>query len=474
MAEAGQQHDGARDMERRRNEQERAERLKSLQGHRMTPRSPADFPRRELPEMRAMIEHANPGAIETSGRHWRSAADQLGGEDGHGGLRKAFQDAVAHASAHWEGSAAQAFRREAAKVLAKIDRSYQHARNVESTLIGSRTAGPEVGVAHNLREAQQAVVRLQLAAAAHTAEPPPADGGQLARDLANPKLDTRMALELNRATLPPGKQRQLEAAVVMDELAAHYDAQGTRLRDGTGHGLDGDWPVAPSDHPAPPPVNAAAVGHPEQHAPTAHRSHGGAVPAGFGSPRADGPVAIGLESAHGTALAAPHAGGHALIAGPPTGPVAPAPTSGGVPAPAFMPGVIGLATGGARPAGGPARGTGDAHHSASGPAGNPDAVAARAAAPLTPGVPRLPGAPGARPDGPTGGSRQGGAGLHRSRGGARATGDPAAAHGRGQHGPGEHPDKGGRGRPEERRRRYLDEDEATWTPPRELPPPVIE
>ncbi|MFB7637158.1 hypothetical protein ACFC0M_40320, partial [Streptomyces sp. NPDC056149] len=115
-----------------------------------------------------------------------------------------------------------------------------------------------------------------------------------------------------------------------------------------------------------------------------------------------------------------------------------------------------------------------AHHSASGAAGNPDAVAARAAAPLTPGVPRLPGAPGARPDGPTGGSRQGGAGLHRSRGGARATGDPAAAHGRGQHGPGEHPDKGGRGRPEERRRRYLDEDEATWTPPRELPPPVIE
>ncbi|MCZ0973344.1 hypothetical protein O1L55_22075 [Streptomyces albulus] len=71
--------------------------------------------------------------------------------------------------------------------------------------------------------------------------------------------------------------------------------------------------------------------------------------------------------------------------------------------------------------------------------------------------------------GPTGGNRQGGGGLHRSRGGTRATpADPtaptAAARAtlrQGRPGPHRHP-----------RPRYLDEDEPT--PPREIPPSVIE
>src|SRR5262245_32848329 len=113
-------------MERQRNEHERAERLKSFRGQQPTPRSPSDFHHHGINALRAMIEHANPGAIETSGHHWRASADRLGGEDGRGGIRKAFMDAVDHASAHWEGSAAQAFRREAGKVLEKIDKTYQH------------------------------------------------------------------------------------------------------------------------------------------------------------------------------------------------------------------------------------------------------------------------------------------------------------------------------------------------------------
>ncbi|MFE7317276.1 hypothetical protein ACFU7T_29885 [Streptomyces sp. NPDC057555] len=478
MATAGPEHNGATDKGHRADEQERTERLRSFQGQRLTPRSPSGFARHGLPELRAMVEHAGPETIEASGRHWRSAADQLGGDDGHGGIRKAFWDAVEHASAHWEGTASQAFRREAAKVLAKIDRSYQHARTVESTLIGSRGAGPETGVAHNLREAKKAMVKLQLAGAADTATAPPDDDGQFKRDMANPKLDTRMALELNRARLSPRTQRRIEAAIVMDELAAHYEAQGTRLREGTGQGLDGDWPVAPSDHPAPAPVNAAVTGGPQPHQPTAHAPNGaggGAVPAGFDSPRAERPVTTGLESAHGSTLAAPPAAGHALVAGPPAGgPSTPAPT-GGIPAHAVIPGVIGM-SGGPRPAGAPARGAGGGRRSAGGQVGNPDAVAARAAmesgVPGAPGAPRAPGAPAARQGSPTGGSRQGGAGLHRSRGGARATAaDPAAAQGTGS------ADRTGtndRGRVRDRRRRYLDEDEATGTPRRDIPPSVIE
>ncbi|AJC56414.1 hypothetical protein [Streptomyces sp. 769] len=498
MTETGQARDGAAEMARRRTEHERAERLKSLRGHRLTPRSPSDFQKYGLPALRAMIEHASAGAIETSGRHWRSSADRLGGDDGHGGIRKAFQDAVEHAAAHWEGSAAQAFRREAAKVLAKIDRSYQHARNVESTLIGTRSSGPEVGVAHNLREAQKALVKLQLAGAAADPMEAAGDESQFKRDMANPKLDTRMALELNRASLPPSKQRQIEAVIVMDELAAHYEAQGERLREGTGQGVEGDWPVAPSGSPAPPPVNAEVTGGPApHHPPTAQRPNGaggGAVPAGFDSPRADRPspdlhpqmtalragpppVTTGLESVGGGTLTAPPAGGHAVGAGtPPGGQSGPAPAGGGLPNNAVVSGVIGV-TGGGLPTGGTrgaGRGSGGARRSAGGTAGSPDAVAARGATP-----PRTPAAPTARPEGPAGpagGSKQGGAGLHRSRGGARATAaDPASTEGKGGRGKGEPSDKGGgRRRSGGPRSRDLDEDETTGAPPRQIPPPVIE
>ncbi|MEU7635040.1 hypothetical protein ACFXPZ_26220 [Streptomyces sp. NPDC059101] len=477
MTEAGQERDGAQEMARRRAEQERAEQLKSLRGHRLTPRSPSDFQKRDLAALQAMIEHASPETIETSGRHWRTSADQLGGDDGHGGIRKAFKDAVDHATAHWEGTAAQAFRREAAKVLSKLDRSYQHARNVESTLIGSRTSGPEVGVAHNLREAKKAMVTLRLAGGAPDPVAPTGDDSQFKRDMANPKLDTRMALELNRGSLPPSKERQLEAVVVMDELAAHYEAQGKRLREGTGPGIAGDWPVAPTGSPAPPPVDAAVTGGRQPHQPpTAKQPNGaggGAVPAGFDSPRADRPVTTGLESLGGGTLAAPPAGHTVSGTAPSGGQGAPAPAGGGFPGGTVMPGVIGV-TGGGMPAGGArgaARGTGGARRSANGGAGNPDAVAARAALP-----PHTPGAPAARPTGqatgPAGGNRQGGAGLHRSRGGARATpADPTAAQGKGKGTPA---DKGGRGRPGAQRSRYLDEDEIDSPPRRDVPPPVIE
>ncbi|MCK7623003.1 hypothetical protein MUU72_07805 [Streptomyces sp. RS10V-4] len=493
MAEAAPGRDGAAEMARRRDERERAERLKSLQGQRLTPRSPSGFHKHGLPELRAMIEHAGPEAIETAGRQWRAAADRLGGEDGHGGIRKAFKDAVEHASAHWEGAAAQAFRREAAKVLAKIDRSYQHARNAESTLIGSRTAGPEVGVAHNLREAMKAMTRLRLAGAADDpmAAAAGADEGQFKRDMANPKLDTRMALELNRGSLPPARQRQVEAAIVMDELAAHYESQGERLREGTGQGLDGDWPIAPSGRPAPPPVNVAVTGGPAPEKPAAAQRPngvgGGAVPAAFDSPRADRPVTTGLAALHGGTLTPPHAA-TPVVTGPAAGahtPVTPpAPVAG-----ALLPGVIGIAGGapratGARGTGGTARSDGSGRN-AGGGAGSPDAVAARAA--LAGRMPAAPVAP-AKPDGPAGGSRQGGAGLHRSRGGARATAadpanGPAAGPGpvRGHDGgtaaasgaPGT-AGPGGRGRAADRRPGYLDEDDPDTTPRREIAPPVIE
>ncbi|MFE2157446.1 hypothetical protein ACFW9M_06480 [Streptomyces lydicus] len=480
MVDARQEYNSAKDMERQRKEHERAERLKSFKGHTPTPRSASDFHHHGLNALRAMIEHANPEAIETSGHHWRTSADRLGGEDGRGGIRKAFMDAVDHASAHWEGSAAQAFRREAGKVLEKIDKTYQHSRNVESTLIGTRSSGPEAGVAHNLREAKKAMSKIHDPGVVDRAMDEKGDDSQFKRDMANPKMDTRMALELNRDNLSLTKERQVEAVIVMDELAAHYDGQGKRLREGTGPGTGGDWPVEPSSTPPPPPVNMPVTGgtHP-RHSTTPNMPHGGhgvgggAVPHGFDSPkipRPDLPVTTGLDSVQGGTLAPPPVGGGGIGGGVTGGSHGGPGGTGGFPGGAVPPGAFGM-PGGGMGAGG-ARGMGGAGGMRGGGmpgagAGAGKAGGAKGAAGRGPQA-RTRGGLVGKPGGPAGGAKQGGSGLHRSRGGKNAAAGAAGAAGAKGKG------KGDKERTTGQRPDYLVEDEETWTPQRNVAPRVIE
>ncbi|MGW7491394.1 hypothetical protein [Streptomyces sp. NPDC054786] len=475
MVDAKQEYDNAKAMEQQRKNHEREERLKSFKGQRLTPRSASDFHHHGINALRAMIENANPEAIETSGNHWRASADRLGGDDGHGGIRKAFMDAVDHASAHWEGSAAEAFRREAGKVLEKIDRTYQHSRNVESTLIGTRSSGPEAGVAHNLREAKKAMSKIHDPGVVDRATDSSGDDSQFKRDMANPKMDTRMALELNRDNLSLSKERQVEAVVVMDELAAHYDGQGNRLNEGTDPaGPVGDWPKHPSTTPPPPPVNMPVTGgpRPRQSSSDAHTPNGGgAVPHGFDGPkihRPELPVTTGLDSVQGGTFAPSTGGGGAIGGGMAGGGHGVTGGSGGgFSGGAFPPGVIGMpgamGSGGARGAGGaggmrgggmPGAGAGAGKAGAAGKAGRSGPQA------------RTRGGMAGRPGGPAGGAKQGGSGLHRSRGGKQAgMAGAAGAKGKG---------KGEKERTTGQRPDYLVEDEETWTPQRNVAPRVIE
>ncbi|MEU9120211.1 hypothetical protein AB0C96_10165 [Streptomyces sp. NPDC048506] len=481
MVDARQEYNSAKDMERQRKEHEREERLKSFKGRGLTRRSPSDFHHHGLNALRAMIEHANPEAIETSGHHWRASADRLGGEDGHGGIRKAFMDAVDHASAHWEGAAAQAFRREAGKVLEKIDRTYQHSRNVESTLIGTRSSGPESGVAHSLREAKKTMSKIHDPGVMDRAMDDSGDDSQFKRDMANPKMDTRMALELNRDNLSLTKERQVEAVIVMDELAANYEGNAGILQEGVDPGGPrGDWPKEPSSRPAPPPVHMPVIGgsHPRTssqmpHAPKTHNgAGGGAVPAGFDGPkisRPELPVTTGLDSVQGGTLAPPTVAGGTFGNGPAGGGHGVTGGTGGFPGGAVPPGVIGMPggmSGGTRGTGGaggmrpgmPGAGVG-------GKAGGKGVVAGRGGPQA-----RTRGGLVGKPGGPTGGAKQGGAGLHRSRGGTQAAAGAAGAAGA----KGKDKGKGDKERTTGQRPDYLVEDEETWTPERNLAPRVIE
>ncbi|MGW1375322.1 hypothetical protein ACWD6P_13750 [Streptomyces sp. NPDC002446] len=473
MVDARQERESAKAMEQQRKNREREERLKSFKGQRLTPRSPSDFHHHGINALRAMIENASPETIETSGRHWRASADRLGGDDGHGGIRKAFMDAVDHATAHWEGSAAQAFRREAVKVLEKIDRTYQHSRNVESTLIGSRSSGPEIGVAHSLREAKKAMSKIHDPGVVDRATDDSGDDSQFKRDMANPKMDTRMALELNRDNLSLTKERQVEAVIVMDELAANYDGHKSFLREGVDPGgPSGDWPKQPPTHTPPPPVRMPVTGGAHPHPSSSQMPNmpngagGGAVPEGFDGPklnRPEVPVNTGLDGVQGGTLAPPAGGGHGVSGGTPGGGHGAPGGSGGFPGGLVAPGVVGVP--GGKGAGG-VRGTGGMRGgmpgAGAGAAGGAKGGAAGRGGPQA----RTRGGVVGKPGGPAGGAKQGGSGLHRSRGGMQAAAGAAGAKGKDK--------KGDKERTTGQRPDYLVEDEETWASKRNVAPRVIE
>ncbi|QIK06953.1 hypothetical protein G7Z12_13780 [Streptomyces sp. ID38640] len=479
MVSAMEENDSRKMREKQEKEAEqrdRANKLKSFQNERLTPHSPSDFHHHGIDALRKMIENAKPETLETAGDHWRKSADLLGGQDGHGGVRKKFMDAVDHATAHWEGSAADAFRKEAIKVLGKIDRTYRHARKAEASLIGSRESGPHVGLAHNLRQAMTAMSKIHDPGKWDRFKDDSGDDAQFHRDMANPKMDARQALELNRDKLSLTKERQVEAVIVMDELADHYKGRTKIWVEDGDDGLHGDWPKEPSNTPHPPPVrmpDTADRYHPDPSSVTTHQPNGaggGAVPSGFDGPkvsRPDLPVQTGLDSVQGGTMTppsvsgghhgAPSGGGHGVVGGPGGGP------GGGMPpGPMGIPGGA-LRSGGGRGApgaGGMRGGMPGGAGAAGGAKGGKAGVAGRSGAQA-----RTRGGMVGKPGGPAGGAKQGGSGLHRSRGGQQAGMGAAGAKGK---------DKKEKERTTGQRPDYLVEDEETWTPQRNVAPRVIE
>ncbi|MFI0260513.1 hypothetical protein ACH4OW_15930 [Streptomyces sp. NPDC017056] len=476
MVDARQEYESAKTMERQRKAEERDERLKSFKNHRPLPASASDFHHHGINALRAMIEHADPDAIETSGNHWRASADRLAGEDGRGGIRKAFMEAVDHATAHWEGKAADAFRREAMQVLEKIDRTYGHSRNVEQTLIGTRASGEQAGVAYNLRQAKKAMSKIHDPGFMDKLGDEKGDDTQFHKDMANPKMDARMALELNRDNLSLSKERQVEAVIVMEELAANYRARSDFSPGPTPPPGSGDWPTPPSQTTPPPPVNMPTPGgtrpRPSAVAPSASRVPGGsAVPPGLRGPNVKPstppPVRTGLD---GLQKGVPSPAGPGVLGRPGGGGST---VGGGKTSDQPAPGIPGL-PGGVLPGRGPGGTGGIKGGGRSGMPGMPGGGSGGTGAAGRGGAQaRTPGGVTGKPGGPAGSAKQGGSGLHRSRGGTQGVRPDQRGAGMagapGSRGKGEDKERTGSKRPD-----YLVEDEETWTPQRNVAPRVIE
>ncbi|WP_405743964.1 hypothetical protein OG422_19730 [Streptomyces sp. NBC_01525] len=439
-------NDGNKSYEKQIDQKHRTEGMKQFDGYKPVEKSSSDFHHHGINALRKMVESSSPEELERSGDHWRASADRLGGQDGQGGIRKAFMDAVEHASQHWHGTAAEAFRRQAGKVLVKIDRTYGHARNVEAMLIGSRAMGPEYGVAHSLREAKKAMSKIEDPGKVESAFNSSGDDSQFHKDMANPKMDAKMALELNRDKLSLSKERQVEAVIVMEELAANYRVQGRQFNPGPPPGSDPDWPTPPPEYKPHPPVNMPTIGgdHPRPTTVTPHGSGNGIQRDGLGNIKSLGPSpTTGLDGVQGGTLTpTPGNAGGTFGSGHAGGGTGSG--SGGAVPPGFMPGMAGGGGGAMRLGPGAGR------------SGMPGAGG---------GAARVPGGAKGKPGGPAGGLKQGGAGLHRSRGGAQGGPGMGGAAGKGK----KEKKREGKERPD-----YLVEDEETWTSQRNVAPRVIE
>lgn len=458
-----------------------------------------------IPALRDMIMNADPDRIYEVSQHWKQVHNILSGGDGDGNsggvdsvsakdsVAGMLQTAVDNALEHWEGEAAQAFQREAAKLSQRVRNGAAWAkRNAEimdraqSDLRASREKMRDIKEPSGWDSAWDKVFDDER------------NDTRLQEDIKN-GASTEAAAKANADSLSKGKEEQLKAVAVMEQLAVNYKALAAPPR--VDDPKDPYSPPSPNNVPMPPPIAMPS-------------------PSGSGRPGAPGaapkPWSAGGTSKIGTAPQVPRAqgitGGTQLpvtktnvdsispgLTGPGLGPVpgGGGPTGGG--GPGGVPGGPIVPGGGPGLGGGPRSGVGGPGRGGIAPAGRsglgtpggraglgggPGGAAAGRGTGGRPGMGGMGGGAGAGAAGrggagaggrgalakarggvvgaakaPTGKGTGTGAGLHGSRGGSQRgamAGGMAGGMGRGNGRRSEEENSRGE-RPD-----YLVEDEETW------------
>ncbi|WP_329172751.1 hypothetical protein OG754_11795 [Streptomyces decoyicus] len=505
------------------------------------------FTKLRLNQVKQMVEGSNPGEVGNVAEGWKLVRIKLVGgghdwnaQDWNDGIKKKFDDAVTKVLETWHGHSAEQFAAAAQKIsnnFAKLA-AYPHntgfvLHQISERLRDVKKAVEDVEEPSELdRIKDRAADGLSSGAGKGAAignAIMPGGGGalvggliggmaggdgrddtQLNADLANPKMSIFDAVNKNRGSLSIDRERELQAAHYMEQLATTYRAGTTAIgKPPGGSGSRGDEvpehdggggvipPIGPYG-PAPSgPKGGASVpkmpgmkggGYTTPPAMEAPRPNG--IDGGIGSvPKAPVPhVGTGLDglSGGGGGLGAGGGGGGGVGGGVGTGGLGAG--SGGAHAGSGgvggggMPGMAGGVGAGA---GGRAGGAGAGAGARGGRAGMPGMGGAAgggakggakgAGAGRGGALARQKGGVIGGKGGKAGTGTQGGSGLHRSRGGTQqsATGGRRPAGMAGGHGAqgAKGKDKGAENgqRPD-----YLVEDEETWTPERNVAPKVIE
>ncbi|WP_407549595.1 hypothetical protein QOM21_10530 [Streptomyces sp. Pv4-95] len=481
------------------------------------------FTNLRLNQVKDMVSGANPGEVHNVAEGWKKVRVSLVGEDWNGGIKKHFDDAVTKVLQSWHGHSAEQFATAAQKIsqnfanlapyphntghiMGQISEHLKKVKDLVEAVEEPSWLESKADRVADLANSGTGKAGILLgpaggAAAKMLGAGDGRDDSGLNSALQNPNMSIYDAMNQNRGNLSLGRERELEAAHYMEQLATSYRA-GTKVLKDTGGVDDGGRIQPPGDDNGGGTIPPIAPFGPTPSAPKPG-SPGGNIPGmkgpGYTTPPAmDAPKTPGIDGGIGSVPKPPapnvHTGldglgGGGLGAGGGSG------LGGG-----GVGGGAGVGTGGLG-AGSGGSGAGSGAGIGGGMAGGMMGGAAGAGAGARGGRAGMPGMGGGAagagkggansagkgsalarqkggvirgPGGKAGTAGQGGSGLHRSRGGTQqgATGGrrPAGMAGA----PGAHGAKGKEKGENGQRPDYLVEDEETWTSERNVAPKVIE
>ncbi|GAA1370592.1 hypothetical protein [Streptomyces beijiangensis] len=220
-----------------------------------------DFMTKGIPELRDMVLNSDPDAIYTASQAWKQVHKIISGGDGNGAMGTVdsspdkgsiaglLTTAVTNVLEHWEGQAAQAFAKKANEVSGNL---------MNGAAFANLAGGQMEAVQNDLRNAKAKMRDIHEPSGWDKFKDKFGDDGrddtQLKKDIAN-GVSTEAAEKANADMLSKGKERQLEAVAVMEQLGVNYVQYSDNLDKNSSY-HSGDKEIKPPQHTVttPPPI----------------------------------------------------------------------------------------------------------------------------------------------------------------------------------------------------------------------------
>lgn len=232
------------------------------------------FTQQRLNALKQMVQNASPDTVADVANGWKKVRVSLVGEDWSSGIKKQFDDAVTKVLQSWHGASADAFARAAQKISNNFAACAPYPHNTGHIMeqISERLSTVKKlveGVEEPTwweRKADRIGDFAQSGTGKAAAIGGVVPGGQIAagigakifgagdgRDdsglnaaLANPKTSIYDAMNANRTNLSVDRERELEAAHYMEQLATVYRVGSASLKK-SGAIVDKDDNITPHD-----------------------------------------------------------------------------------------------------------------------------------------------------------------------------------------------------------------------------------
>ncbi|WP_051833947.1 hypothetical protein [Streptomyces sp. NRRL S-646] len=188
------------------------------------------FMKMGIPELRSMILDADPDRIYEVSQHWKSVHNILSGGDGDGktggvdsvsakdSVAGMMQSHVENVLEHWEGEAAEAFRKKANEIMGNIRNGAAWANHYGETMHA---------VQNDLRNSITKMRDVKEPSGWDSAWDKLTDDNrsdeQLLADI-NKGVSTDAARQANADSLSKGKEEQLKGVAIMEQLGVNYKA----------------------------------------------------------------------------------------------------------------------------------------------------------------------------------------------------------------------------------------------------------